>query len=735
MVKKLDGAKALDRFGAFFDLTEVQQARLRPAVAALPGSQLPAQVTSGGAIDLMAQARAILDEQGEALTDDAPSMVVHDLAGQRMYYVLHGLLLSENLTQYVVAASLEHDLDTPLGDPEDAVFGMTHGENLDFWLSSIFGRAPSARILVVCTKLDLVDEATRERRLAAVWASFESKAYENAISAVLCVSSKTGEGVEGVRRLLQDEAKPFDPADGTGLKRYGDEVPLGWFKFQALVKELAKQGTWQITLADARELAEAECGVDSDEEMARMLREFNDIGNLVWQNEPDTRDMIVLDVQWCCDHMTTMLCQRSLTEKHHTGGSSPRWLWTDALRGRLSPRLLPELWPDLEQPERERLLAYMVRFGLCTRLVEQACAEEDWPHIVPSLLPKVASDREVWASDAEHDRQLRVSFIHAEAQQEWSGQHGFLPDTLFFKVVSVLLSDATGQSLCDNAFRDLYLDRVVIQGDQRFMLRHYRQQQCLELTVYGSTQQEYHAVATQLRLCLEQLQGDFGVRFRFEVRCSINGKAGYYALDHLPASHEAARTWGARLHPPAPEPESDSVMAPEPEPPEPASSAVVRVAVASPASVSYQSCLDRYFVQLEVKKAKQERKNVISVFEQEERRHSYFDYTKAWAKYGTGAGQAAAHGGEFEFVLNVDSIRYLRNHYEADAMVHRIIHKATSALPAPSASPINAPGQWDFFLSHGQALAGDQTKMLCFLLRQRTKPNGEPYTVWYRPPK
>jgi hypothetical protein len=160
-------------------------------------------------------------------------------------------------------------------------------------------------------------------------------------------------------------------------------------------------------------------------------------------------------------------------------------------------------------------------------------------------------------------------------------------------------------------------------------------------------------------------------------------------------------------------------------------SSVVRAAVAAPTSMGYQSCLDRYFVQLEVRKAKQERKNVISVFEQEERRHAYFDYTKAWARYGTGAGQAAAHGGEFEFVLNVDSIRYLRNRYEADAMVNRILRKASGALPPPSASPVNAPGQWDFFLSHGQALAGDQTKMLCFLLRQRTKPNGEPYTVWY----
>ncbi len=62
---------------------------------------------------------------------------------------------------------------------------------------------------------------------------------------------------------------------------------------------------------------------------------------------------------------------------------------------------------------------------------------------------------------------------------------------------------------------------------------------------------------------------------------------------------------------------------------------------------------------------------------------------------------------------------------EAEAMVTRILRKAPHPTPAPSAQPLNAPGAWDFFLSHGQAAAGDQVKMLCFLLRQRGKK------VWY----
>ena len=43
-------------------------------------------------------------------------------------------------------------------------------------------------------------------------------------------------------------------------------------------------------------------------------------------------------------------------------------------------------------------------------------------------------------------------------------------------------------------------------------------------------------------------------------------------------------------------------------------------------------------------------------------------------------------------------------------------HQQSAASPAES--PLNGPGHWDFFLSHGQAAAGDQVKMLCFLQRK-----------------
>ena len=102
---------------------------------------------------VLAKVQDIVDKEGEALTTDTPRAVIIDSAGQRMYYMLLHILLTEALTIYIAAVSLEYDLDTPLMCEEDLPYEMTHEDNLRFWLNTIYGRAPTAPILIVCTKV------------------------------------------------------------------------------------------------------------------------------------------------------------------------------------------------------------------------------------------------------------------------------------------------------------------------------------------------------------------------------------------------------------------------------------------------------------------------------------------------------------------------------------------------------------------------------------------------------
>jgi len=67
-----------------------------------------------------------------------------------------------------------------------------------------------------------------------------------------------------------------------------------------------------------------------------------------------------------------------------------------------------------------------------------------------------------------------------------------------------------------------------------------------------------------------------------------------------------------------------------------------------PAGEDFSSCLDRHYVQQELRWARQYKKKLIVVFEKDERREGCFDFAKATPKYA---------GGEWEYVLNIDAVR------------------------------------------------------------------------------
>ena len=95
----------------------------------------------------------------------------------------------------------------------------------------------------------------------------------------------------------------------------------------------------------------------------------------------------------------------------------------------------------------------------------------------------------------------------------------------------------------------------------------------------------------------------------------------------------------------------------------------------------FRTCIDRPFVQLEIRAAVEAEKNVITVFEEERRRPAFFDYGLAWTKYGES---------EFKFLLDIDSVTYRRDTEEAQAMLRRILAKAQRADEvAPAERPIN----------------------------------------------
>ena len=157
--------------------------------------------------------------------------------------------------------------------------------------------------------------------------------------------------------------------------------------------------------------------------------------------------------------------------------------------------------------------------------------------------------------------------------------------------------------------------------------------------------------------------------------------------------------------PPAPEP------APEPEP--------------EPEAAGYTTCLDRTYVQKEIRWARQYGKKIVTVYDKDHRRPGHFDYEKARLKYdvpctcGQNASDDTCHAPdcprEWKFLLDKSGVEFQRNAFLWDGMMKEILVKlklndATEDLPtfdpetvvAHRDDAINHPGWWHLFLSHNQ---------------------------------
>eukprot|EP01047_Picozoa_sp_COSAG01_P065982 COSAG01_NODE_9018_length_2581_cov_4.675262_1_plen_692_part_01 len=131
----------------------------------------------------------------------------------------------------------------------------------------------------------------------------------------------------------------------------------------------------------------------------------------------------------------------------------------------------------------------------------------------------------------------------------------------------------------------------------------------------------------------------------------------------------------------------------------------------------FRSCLDREYVQKEIRWAWKYKKKIIVLFEKDQRRAGFFDHGEAWGKY---------RGTAWEAILNIDAEPYQRDEGYAQVMVQKILQK-TEGLPAVAVAvpALNAPGSWDLFLSHAQATGGDQVQTTSLRLK------GAGQEVWY----
>lgn len=391
------------------------------------------EVTSKMCVDLVAR---MIDNDGPEDEEHEKVMLkTWDFGGQREYYVMHHLFLT-NRGIYLVVTRLDAWLSSAaLDGPEDERLSAETGEDggafeppleaLTFWLSSIHVNAPDALILIVGTHADSVAscrsevEARLEEEIVQLMGRVPGVERQIVLNmdAGLCFFpidnssvGGTGSGLPELRAAIDREASASIAPGGP----FAQELPLPWIRLREALEDAAEgttgdegdlppfTATFVLSLDKVRQMAEEAGIAGGDEELVECLRVLHDFGSIVYFNEAGLCDNIVLSTQWLADAMAHILnCPRIVKG----GVAAARRLRE---RGELEDELLSRsLWRHNKfQQHHEVLLQMLHRFDLVVPGAGGSSGSAGAVHIVPSLLPLSAPDitsppldpDEVWGS-------------------------------------------------------------------------------------------------------------------------------------------------------------------------------------------------------------------------------------------------------------------------------------------------------------------------------------------------
>mmetsp|Transcript_32255 Transcript_32255/g.53892 ORF Transcript_32255/g.53892 Transcript_32255/m.53892 type:complete len:839 (-) Transcript_32255:147-2663(-) len=272
-----------------------------------------------------------------------------------------------------------------------------------------------------------------------------------------------------------------------------------------------------LSLSTVVELS-ARCDVPK-EEVPLLLSLLHDMGHLMWHDEPDLRNVVILDpVAYLVAPTTIIICKlrpddddstHHFMDSHRVCEQRHKHEWKKLQRhGILHTVLLPILWKDYKQDHIDTLLSLMVKFSLlvplrsststatsATASTASSVVEE---YLVPALLEPAPSASEVLVDWT--DQPTQSCYIIFTLTPDLEGmstimqadlvEHGFLPggtfERLIGKVVQWYQTTTKGSSINFDSVV-LYKDAAILSfGRQRLRLIHCRDIHSVRVDVEGT---------------------------------------------------------------------------------------------------------------------------------------------------------------------------------------------------------------------------------------------------------
>ena len=207
---------------------------------------------------------------------DAVKFTIWDFGGQRVFYSLHHLFLTQYGVYLVVFSATQY-----LNETEKSV------EFLQFWLSSIRLHAKHAPVILIATHVDALGQPKKDinrmnKELKQLLSRYKQIEH-NGNSYLFPLSNKTGDGIEKIRTQI---VRASQRQEFLHVK-----VSIRWLRtLDTLTSNVAK--SW-VTLQSVQEIGKKN-GITSAHEVGAMLKLFNELGVIVHFTSTTSLEQIVI---------------------------------------------------------------------------------------------------------------------------------------------------------------------------------------------------------------------------------------------------------------------------------------------------------------------------------------------------------------------------------------------------------------------------------------------------------
>lgn len=272
---------------------------------------------------------------------------IFDFGGQQVFYPTHMFFLSDRALFTVVFSAIDEE----------------SFRTVEYWLKVIRALAAGTShtpVVLVATHMDdpaaqttIPDLKDRIKKLR--------QSYRSIIKDVLYVSNRTGDGHKELKAKLVELALAH--------KMLTTPVPESYVLMEKLVSKEKQHQRPVLMWHEYRAIAK-NAHIYDDTSLRACSQFLHDVGSLIWFNQPDLAELVILDPQWLSDVMATVISFKAN--------------WKSGL---LQHDSLPIVWKQYPASLHKTLLGILERFEVVFPIRSAEGAS-----IVPTMLPDVQSD-------------------------------------------------------------------------------------------------------------------------------------------------------------------------------------------------------------------------------------------------------------------------------------------------------------------------------------------------------